>query len=292
MIKTSTPDAGCNYATVEPGSQQVRLSALGREQIWPLFEQSGAILLRGFTLDVREFDDFTAKFCSRFVSNSSPGRQSISADSRTQTVNLGPEPFPLHAELSREPFKPDIAFFACARAPRSRGETLLCDGTAIVAGLQASTRKLLQENLLEHRVVVSPEECLKIFGREQPRAADLDRVNRDSDYEFSIKGDKCFRMFTTPALQEPKFSAGPAFANFLLFARYYLNLLNFPTFAGQVIIPNEVCAEIKAVSDSLSVAHRWQKHDLLMVDNTRFMHGRNAVENPAERLILTQFGYV
>jgi hypothetical protein len=28
-----------------------------------------------------------------------------------------------------------------------------------------------------------------------------------------------------------------------------------------------------------------------MVDNTRFMHGRNAVEDPNHRLIFTQFGY-
>jgi hypothetical protein len=29
-----------------------------------------------------------------------------------------------------------------------------------------------------------------------------------------------------------------------------------------------------------------------MLDNTRFMHGRTAIEDPGERLIMTFFGYL
>ncbi|HSG90324.1 MAG TPA: TauD/TfdA family dioxygenase, partial [Pseudomonadales bacterium] len=35
----------------------------------------------------------------------------------------------------------------------------------------------------------------------------------------------------------------------------------------------------------------WQAGDILMLDNTRFMHGRNPIGDPQHRRIYTQFGY-
>jgi hypothetical protein len=36
----------------------------------------------------------------------------------------------------------------------------------------------------------------------------------------------------------------------------------------------------------------WQAGDVLMLDNTRFMHGRTAIVDPGERFIATFFGYL
>ncbi len=41
-------------------------------------------------------------------------------------------------------------------------------------------------------------------------------------------------------------------------------------------IPVEVMDEIQARSDLLTYEHGWQVHDLVMVDNRRFFHGRRA----------------
>ena len=287
----TTPDQTRNYATILADGQGKRLSELDDSVILELFKRHGAILFRGFSLDLQEFNAITSRFCSKFVFNESGGRKTITPDRRTQTVNLGQEPFPLHSELSREPWKPDIAWFACQTPPVSGGETVICDGLAVVPALSDQTRRLLDKSRLEHKITASPAECEYWLGTRNPNAETLRRLADKGPFEFGTSHGQYYRVFYTPVLHKPMFSDEPVFANFLLFARYYHNMRNFPTFENEIEIADDVCEELKQVTDRLTVALKWRQHDLLMLDNTRFMHGRNAVEDSHQRVILTQFGY-
>ena len=111
------------------------LTALADEALIPLYKAHGALLLRGFAVDLPEFRTFTARFCSGSVFNESPDRSVLDDAANIQSVNGGCDAFPLHPELSREPWKPDVAFFACLEPPRAKGATTIADGVAIVAGL-------------------------------------------------------------------------------------------------------------------------------------------------------------
>jgi alpha-ketoglutarate-dependent taurine dioxygenase len=97
-----------------------------------LFKAHGAILLRGFSADVATFRTFAERFCVTSVFNESPGREEIDSESQIQTVNLGSDVFPLHPELSREPWRPDACLFFCLVPPENGGETTVCDGITIV----------------------------------------------------------------------------------------------------------------------------------------------------------------
>ncbi len=291
MSTITPPDQDCNHATILAGGRGRRLSELDDAVILDLFKRHGAVLFRGFKSDLREFNAISSRFCSTFAFNQSSGRKTISADSRTQTVNLGQEAFPLHAELAREPWKPDIAWFGCETPPLSGGETVICDGLAIVPALSDKTRQLLAENRLEHKIPASPGECEHWLGAREPDAETMRRLADKSPFVFSMSNGQSYRTFHTPALHQPMFSDEIVFANFLLFARYYLKIRYFPTFENETEIPDDICLELKEVSDRLTVALQWQHQDLLMLDNTRFMHGRNAIEDAKHRLILTQFGY-
>ena len=88
------------------------------------------------------------------------------------------------------------------------------------------------------------------------------------------------------------FSDELAFSNFLIFSRYQNQSKNFPLFENKGLIPDELVAAVKAISDKISVAVTWQQGDVVMLDNTRFMHARNAVQDTNERLIMTYFGYL
>ena len=291
MSTIEAPDTERNYATVQAGHDGERLGDIDDAEILSLFKRHGAILFRGFPMDLREFDAMTMRFCSSFVTNRSRGRRDVSGDGRVQTVNLGGAPFPLHSELSREPWKPDIAWFACVKPPVSGGETVLCDGVKLAQGLSDETRQTLLANRLEHKTPMTLEECERWLPMSGAGPADLQRASASAPYEFSHERGQYYKLFYTPALHKPLFSEELAFANFLLFARYFLNMENFPTFEKEAPVPIEVCRELRQVGEQNTVAHRWQQDDLLMVDNTRFMHGRNAVEDVNHRVILTQFGY-
>jgi hypothetical protein len=99
-------------------------------------------------------------------------------------------------------------------------------------------------------------------------------------------------MFTHPLLHKPMFSDDLAFANFLLFARLKRGIRAYPVFEDGTEISDEICNEIRRISDRILVPIVWQKNDVLMLDNTRFMHGRNPIVNVAERVILTNFGFL
>ncbi len=287
----STPPAGpVNYLTFQTRGAST-LDAMDPAEVIGAFREHGAVLFRGFDYDVDSLSRFTALFCSRFVRNESGRRGRISSDGTTQTVNLGREAFPLHPELSRVPWRPDIAWFACANAPASGGETLVCDGAAIAAGLSSSTRESVNGRGVLYREETPLGAFTDWLGIPPPDDRVLALINRDSPFRFQRAGNRIFRAFTRPFLDRGLFTKAPIFANFLLFARFMLGTRQFPTFEDGSVIPDALVEEIRHVSEGLTVAHRWQPGDLLMLDNSRFLHGRNPVENLEEREIWTQFGY-
>lgn len=290
MIRSSPPDGRRNYLSVgaDPGTP---LTALDPEETILGFRRHGAILFRGFTFDLDSLSAFTAQFCSRFVRNESGRRALVSADGMTQTVNLGHEAFPLHPELSRVPWRPDIAWFACARPPSRGGETLVCDGSAVAGNLDPATRKALEARRLLYREETPIGAFTEWLGIPPPDDATLRLISRDSPFIFEREGGRIFRSFSAPFFSRPLSDGEPAFANFLLFARFMLRTRDFPTFEDGSLVPDVLVKEIKKVSDRLTVAHAWQSGDLLMLDNSRFLHGRNPVIDLEERQIWTQFGY-
>ena len=81
MTSTITPpDQERNHATVLANGQGERLSELDESVILELFKRHGAILFRGFSLDLKEFNAITSRFCSNFVFNESSGRKMITPD--------------------------------------------------------------------------------------------------------------------------------------------------------------------------------------------------------------------
>ena len=289
MNPIQLPDEQTPYATINGAG--AGLGALDTGDVTELFRTHGALLLRGFDYGLAEFRAFTADYCTRFVRNESGRRERISADGSTQSVNLGREPFPLHPELSRVPWRPDVAWFACAQAPASRGETLVCDGVATAAALDEQIRGRVATRSVLYREETPMGAFTEWLGIPPPHDDTLARLSLSSPFEFRRMGQRIFRSFTMPFLHRPLFTDQPAFGNFLLFARQMLGTRQFPLFEDGSQIPDDVCHEIARVSQGLTYAHRWQTGDILMLDNSRFMHGRNPVDDPDHRRIWTQFGY-
>jgi hypothetical protein len=111
-------------------------------------------------------------------------------------------------------------------------------------------------------------------------------------YQFRRYGDEVVRFFTRPALHRPMFIDAPAFGNFLLFARFNNKRPDHPLLDDGRQVPEAWLQAIKAIGDRLMVEVAWKAGDVLMLDNTRFMHGRTAILDSAERLIATFFGYL
>jgi len=290
MTALVPPNPTTPYATIVAHRQA--LSTLPIAELIAAYKRYGAVLLRGFEVELSEFRDLTRSLCTGSVFNESPGRLVIDREQNIQTVNLGYEPFPLHPELSREPWKPDICFFWCMKAPSKGGETTVCDGVDIVRRLPPAVRNAFSKRRLRYQQPATAAEIVFWLGSPEPDAATMANPPPHCPYSFERINGQIYRTFLRPALHTPMFSDEPAFGNFLFFGRYFNRQRIFPTFENGEIVPDDLLAEVKAVSDQLEHPVAWKPGDIVILDNTRFMHGRRAILDLNQRHIATFFGYV
>ncbi len=130
------------------------------------------------------------------------------------------------------------------------------------------------------------------LGTPNPSESELAEPPASCPYSFERVSGQIVRVFTRPLLHRPMFTDEPAFGNFLLFARYLRGVRNFPLLDEGTVVPDEWVETVKKVSDALTIPIDWRRGDLLMLDNSRFMHGRTEVAINDARLIATYFGYL
>ncbi len=292
-MRISLPEPRRPYALVEPESESGIL-ALDQTTVIELFKSHGAILLRGFGTGLDEFGKFARSFCKTGVINESPGRAILNPANRIRSVDGGSGAFALHPELAREPWKPDAAFFGCLSAPRrGGGNTTICDGIALVRALPDETRRGLEGRRLVYGMGTWPELLKFWLGTAVPGDELLATPPPGCPYRFTrLPRGNILRYFSRPALHRPMFAPGPAFGNFLLFARFNNRRHDYPLLDDLSPVPEAWLQAIRAAGDDTLAEIEWQSGDVLMLDNTRFMHGRTAIVDPGERLIATFFGYL
>ncbi|MBB4860247.1 alpha-ketoglutarate-dependent taurine dioxygenase [Novosphingobium chloroacetimidivorans] len=291
MPTVSLPAPGRPYVLIEADGTRDVL-ALERDEIVSLYKEHGALLLRGFATDVEAFGRFARQFCATSVVNESPGRRMLDAERNVLTVDGGTGAFNFHPELSREPWKPDAAFFGCLSAPLAGGATTICDGVELVRALPAEVRQGLEGRRLLYIKPTWPGLLEFWLGTPDPTDAQLLSPPENCPYFFRKLHGEIVRLFTRPALHRPMFTDQPAFGNFLLFARFNNRRPDFPLLDDGRPVLEAWLQAIRATAERVGVAIAWRKGDVLMLDNTRFMHGRTAITEPGERLIATFFGYV
>lgn len=264
-----------------------------RDAVIAQYKAHGALLFHGFDCDLSQFQAFARQFCRTAVVNESPGRQPLDLANGIYAVDGGTNAFALHPELSREPWKPDIAFFGCLSAPCDGGRTTVCDGIALANALPDEVRRGLEGRRLVYVKGTWPALLEYWLGTATPDDHQLQNPPPGCPYQFMRFADgRVARHFSRPALHKPMFADALAFGNFLLFARFNNGRTDFPLLDDLRPVPEEWLQAIKATGDSLASAVKWQDGDLLMLDNTRFMHGRTAIIDAAERQIATYFGYL
>lgn len=265
---------------------------LDLDEIKEKFKEHGALLFRGFAGDVDKLAFMTDQFCDSYMCNPNADRNPVAPDKQIETVPRGTSAFELHSERHQTPPTPHICFFYCNVAPRKHGETTFCDGELLVSVLRDELREVLSKRNLGYFNIALRGDLASILGLEDP--AELQQAlvenNLENVYQI-IDEDSVRKTFITPFFHISRFHGKPAFANFLLYSRYMFKQKEYPTFGNGRPVPDEICDEIRNAAVQITVAHKWQDGDLLMLDNTRFMHGRNQVEPDCKRDIWTRFGY-
>jgi alpha-ketoglutarate-dependent taurine dioxygenase len=127
-----------------PGDTVAAMFETQGEELRKLLLAHGAILFRGFGVDdetklTRVLDCVRAETMSYF-GGISP-RQQLGKNIYTATELPADLTVPLHSELSYLAEYPRHLWFACSEAPREGGETLLADSRAIWCDMDADTKR-------------------------------------------------------------------------------------------------------------------------------------------------------
>jgi alpha-ketoglutarate-dependent taurine dioxygenase len=246
-------------------------------------EQDGMVVVRGARASVASFQALAHRLATSFLSQEAGGFRDVIAEGVSSVVK-GNSPLALHMERGYSPDKPELCFFLAIESATTGGEMLFGQGEALFDALPAA----LAQKLVDKRLVFKPQ-----FGIEtwKPRYGSREQIEARFPELPSIRS---FRFLDDDVLEyehvTPAIYAAPVprFVNSLV-------LIWHNMMAGKNIrvarstavffddgerIDAELVDAILAAIDPVTAAIALQPGDVAVVDNFRYLHGRNAFTGP------------
>jgi alpha-ketoglutarate-dependent taurine dioxygenase len=250
---------------------------LDKGEIVSLFEKHGTLVFRGFDLAPEKIplltDRFTESYAGDAIRRSARFGQRIIRD-----VDQGHHDVPLHSEASFAASWPEIVWFYCNIPPAQGGATTLCDGLRLWQKLPAKMQNTFIAQPLRYEVAID----IGASGSRgvEPWPSKSPGTSGHIDWDAGAIRLAILRF----AANEARTPGSLCFANHLLAAGELQ--IRKVTLADGTAIASETLSEIAAIAAKLTFEQRWEPKDLLMIDNVRFMHGRRAYADGAERDIV------
>jgi len=189
------------------------------------------------------------------------------------TVQFYREGIPLHGEMVYLPRltetvgPPDIIWFYCERPAKAGGETLVCDGIRAAEQLPASLRQLFANKRIVYNNVTSQGVWEHVAGTCDQRRVEqmLGQIEGVMSWKFDESGTLRWD-WATSAFRKTRYQGVDAFVNSIICHRQ--------KFDDGSWITDRLIVEIRDFLAPLATKIDWRAGELLMVDNSRYLHGR------------------
>ena len=286
-------------------NDQRELSAVSPAVVLDLLAGPGAVLIRGFEVGTDTFESFTRQLCDSFHGSAARlDLRNLSGDGYTVQAPATNFNLLVHNEGSFQLFRPaDLAFFMCQLAPESPGgETLLVDGRAFLKCMPRDLRQRFEEQGVIYEALWEPKRWrAELDVKDEGALAGL--VKKYPGFNYQLENGKLRYRYHRSAIQ-PDSQGELVFTNAML---AHLPAVDHPNYQHSIVhvkdtnrvffgngqeLDQHVINTLIDIQDSVAYAHPWQGCDLLVIDNTRVMHGRKSTEVECPRVVLTRFGYL
>jgi alpha-ketoglutarate-dependent taurine dioxygenase len=297
--------SGVGVALVERNNRQALIDQ-DREELVMRVLSTGSVLLRHVSPGLEPFEALTRLFCDQFYPTSNRHvRRPLEGDGYSNEVAQSNFILLGHTEGTYRPYPPapDLCFFMCVTAPSSPGgETTLVDGVKFLKRIRADLRGRFEREGIVYGMSWEREKWQMEFSV-RDKASLRDLLAKLPGVSYFLRDDVLHLRFATRAISVTQ-SGTAAFAPALL---AHLPTVDHPNYRGLPVyakasnrvffgngeeIPGETVNELIDIHDDLVLGHRWQVGDVLIVDNTRLMHGRRMTATPCERRIASRFGWL
>ncbi len=278
---------------VTPPSEGADFASLFEAGIDTLLADSGHLLIRGFRPSVEDFNELVQRYSSRTTLD--PAR--VFHGSAAQKVDSGQDPIGLHLENGGTPYAPELLWFHCVKAAASGSQTTVCDGYRVWDALSDQAKEAFSAQPVRYARTVPAALWRRLAsfltadgrGPEEVSAADLyATANPGSKVEFTENPDGSLHYdYQVYAAHPTKWSTRTAWANSLLGPSF-----NYETpdirFADGSAIPADITAEYTSVTEAVTEEIQWEDGDIVLIDNSRVMHGRRAITDPDRTILNSQ----
>ena len=249
------------------------------------FNKKGILLLRNFNFDIQNINQFTDKFTTRYA-NDAIRRKKRFEKKNIRNVDSGRKKIDLHSEASFSPSVPDLIWFVCITPPQKKGgKTILCDGVQLWDSLELKTKEFFLANPIHYKLKI-PFENKALNKRSKKWLLPYPGVeNCIINYKKSLIEFNYSKFAVEVLRQNEKL----AFANHL-----FVTLKSEPQMFGRTLrsgkeIPKKIINEIKKKSKKITYGINWEKNDIIMIDNKRFLHGREKISvNDKRDIVIVQ----
>ena len=259
------------------------LSALDRDAIIERFKRRAALLFRGFTVSNASLRSFTDRFSAATLPALHAGlnRDRVPGEDRTMTVDLGSNLVGYHREMGYSPARPDLLWFHCLAPAVQGGETLLCDGVGMLQKMESSLVARFRDKRIKYVFRGADAALWSLFvGEPVDRDQALRRLERVPGVHAAPGSNGALDLeYVTSAIQPTRYAGVEAFVNsIIIFGSEVV------TFEDGEPIDRDLRMEIAALASDCSADIRWRAGDVLLVDNSRLMHGRAPFKAGARRI--------
>ena len=275
-----------------------RLDRFDKQEVLRQLSETGFIVFRGFGTDIDAFSAFVQRMSSRVTLD--PARSFGGQSAVAQKVDAGFDAVGLHCENGNSPFMPDLCWFFCERAPTAGSQTTVCDGYRVWQALSDDTRRAFESQAIVYCRNVDEAKWKRfafhmLGGKKPVEAITVDDLvsqagdPRDTTITANADGSIHYR-FRVAAAHGTLFGERLSFANSILGPSYHYEKPRI-TFEDGNAIPEAMLREIAEVTERFTENMDWHEGDVLLIDNTRVMHGRRAIVDP-QRRIFNALSYV
>lgn len=250
----------------------------------------GALVFRGFGATPLIMKEFADRYSVRF--NRDRLRPPVeNSDGFVQLVTEGMGYVEPHAEQANTPFRPDAIWFCCETPAAEGGETLLWDGVEVFNRLAPDSRSRFRGKSIRFFQRYLPVQWKLFIGGDETLDEARQKLDGIDRLTYHVdKNETIYLEYLCPAVVRTRYGNEEAFANSLISERAN-TLGSLMTFEDGDPITDQDIAEVQRALDNVKEAIAWQPGDLAMIDNSRYMHGRNAYRD-TRRKIYSSLSYL
>jgi alpha-ketoglutarate-dependent taurine dioxygenase len=290
-----------NQAELDKNPNSIDLTKLKK-----VLNNHGVILVRGYDFNLESYEKLTRFFCADF--HMVAARHAFkSKEGDNYSTEVVPLNFTLlsHTEGTFQPLAktiPDLCFFYCVTAPIYKGgETTILDGKIFLENMPSNIREKFEKFGITYEMLWEKTRWQNEFGFETILQL-KEFLQKAKNVKYSINENEELNLFfTTQAITQAS-DGSQVFAPGML---AHLPSLNHPSYINKKVytkqsnkvyfgngeqISDEIINSLIDIQDKFQHLHKWQDKDIIIIDNSRFLHGRTETEKECARTLVSRFG--